>query len=385
MNTCNAENEHSRQRSRLARRGKATNKPGFTIIELLVIVSVIGLLFALLLPVLQAARESTRGRTCQSNLHQIGQAMAQFEQSRGRLPSSGEGTDFTQNPPATVFEVASTFSLVLPYLWDERFRSEGVNLNYAYNDAACPANRDLSQLAIPALLCPSNTLRMPDPNGFGQTDYMPIAYTDIDPTTGTRNPLARKAGALRLGGTLTAKITDGLSRTIAVVEDAGRNYETIFPNTQSAYPDPVFSNGNALVWNGTGQITYKQWLTTHNLTTAGPFAGDSATPSGNRAMNRWAEPASAGGISGQPNNSPANKVSAINGNRTPWGGPPGCLWSQANCGPNEEIWSWHPGAANVLYCDGSVRSIGQDIDPGVLRKLITADEQDIYDDKQVPN
>src|SRR5258708_32689859 len=110
---------------------------GFTIIELLVIISVIGLLFALLLPALQAARESTRKSTCQSNLRQQGQAMLQFEQTLKRLPSGGEGTDFTQNPPATVFDVPSTFALILPYLHDESYITQPVNLVYAYNDAAC--------------------------------------------------------------------------------------------------------------------------------------------------------------------------------------------------------------------------------------------------------
>jgi prepilin-type processing-associated H-X9-DG protein len=358
---------------------------GFTIIELLVIVSVIGLLFALLLPALQAARESTRKSTCQSNLRQLGQAMSQFAEAKGCLPSGGEGTDFTQNPPSTVFDVASTFGLIMPHLNDESFITQPVNLAYAYNDSAFPANQASAKTSIPSLLCPSNATRQPDPNGYGQTDYMPTVYTDIDPQTGMRNLLARKAGALRLGGTQTAKITDGLSRTIAIAEDAGRSYETTFPNTQSAYSDPVFSGGTAPVWNGTGSVTYKQWLTAHNLfTTCSLAPGDTATPSGHRVLNRWAEPASAGGISGQTNYTPATKVYAINGNRAPWGGPPGCSWSQTNCGPNEEIWSWHTGGANVLYCDGSVRTIGQDISPVVLRMLVTADEQEIYDDTKVP-
>ncbi len=363
---------------------KREARRGFTIIELLVIVSVIGLLFALLLPALQAARESARKSTCQSNLRQQGQAMLHFAEAKGFLPSGGEGTDFTQNPPATVFEVPSTFALIMPYLNDESYITQPVNPAYAYNDVACPANQASARTWIPSLLCPSNVTRMPDPNGYGQTDYMPTVYTDIDPQTGMRNPLARKAGALRLGGTQTAKISDGLSRTIAVAEDAGRNYETTFPNTQSAYPDPVFSGGAAPVWNGTAQVTYNQWLTPHNLTFGGLGAGDAATPSGHRVLNRWAEPASAGGISGQANYAPATKVYAINGNRTPWGGPPNCVWSQTNCGPNEEIWSWHTGGANVLYCDGSVRTIGQEINPVVLRMLVTADEQEIYDDMKVP-
>jgi prepilin-type N-terminal cleavage/methylation domain-containing protein/prepilin-type processing-associated H-X9-DG protein len=369
--------------------GRNRQRYGFTIIELLVVISVIGLLFALLVPALQRARESARNSTCQGNLHQMGAAMLHFAEAKGRLPSGGEGSDFSKNPPATVFDLQSTFTLILPYLSDERFLNTGTNLLYAYNDAACPANQTFSKTSVAILVCPSNPLRLADPNGYGVTDYMPTVYTDIDPTTGFWNPLSRKAGALRLGGTMLAAIKDGQSRTIAVVEDAGRSYETVFPNTVSAFPDPVFSGGNAMVWNGTGEVTYTQWLKAQNLTSGGLPPGDTATPSGHRVMNRWAEPASAGGISGQPNNSAAHLVGPVNGNRGRWGGPPlgsptSCPWSQTNCGPNEETWSWHLGGANVLYCDGSVRRIGEDILPRVLRMLITADEQDIYDDKMVP-
>ncbi|HUY33268.1 MAG TPA: DUF1559 domain-containing protein [Pirellulales bacterium] len=358
---------------------------GFTMIELLVIVSVIGLLFALLLPALQSARESTRRTTCQSNLRQQGQAMSQFEQSRRRFPSGGEGTDLTQQPPATAFDVPSTFSQILPYLDDEIFFTQPLNLEYAYNDAACPVNQVVSKVHFPEFLCPSNALRPADPSGYGLTDYMPAVYTDIDPASGIRNPMSRKNGALRLGGTQAAQISDGLSRTIAVVEDAGRTNETTPPSMTSPYPDPIFSGGAALVWNGAKQVSYTQWLMSKQLVSGGLPSGDGATPSGHRAMNRWAEPASGGGISGQANSTTAKPVRAINGNRFPLGGPPDCLWSVANCGPNQEAWSWHTGGANSLYCDGSVRSIGDAIDPRVLRMLITADEQDIYDDKQVPN
>jgi prepilin-type processing-associated H-X9-DG protein len=363
---------------------------GFTFIELLVIVSVIGLLFALLIPALQRARESSRNSTCLNNLRQVGTAMLHFAEAKGHLPSGGEGSDFTKNPPTTVFDLQSTFTLILPYLSDERFLNTGQDLLYAYNDSACPANQTVSRNTISAFLCPSNVvIRAADPNGYGVTDYMPTVYTDIDPATGLWNPSSRKAGALRLGGTLVAAIKDGQSRTIAVVEDAGRAYETVFPNTSSPFPDPVFSGGNAMVWNGTGQVTYTQWLTSQKLTSGGLAPGDTATPSGHRVLNRWAEPACAGGISGQPNNAAAHVVGPVNGNRAPWGGPPAgsptsCPWSTTNCGPNEEIWSWHIGGANVLYCDGSVRRLGEGILPRILRMLITADELDIYDDKLVP-
>jgi prepilin-type N-terminal cleavage/methylation domain-containing protein len=356
---------------------------GLSVIELLVVVSIVGLLLALVLPALQAARESSRRTHCHSNLRDIGHAILQFEQVHGRLPSGGKGTDFSVNPPATVFDVQSTFMQLVTY-FEESYLGSGVKPEYAYNDSAWPANQVAARNPVPLFLCPSSVLRLADPDGYGQSDYMPVVYTDIDPQTGTRNPSAIKAGALVVGGLPLARVTDGTGRTIAMLEDAGRNWEAYYPVMNSGYSDPIFSGGSAMVWNGSAQVSYSQWLAAHKLTSQGLPTGDSQTPSGNRAMNRWAEPACGGGVSGQTNSNPAHIVNPINGNDAPAGGPVSCLWSTTNCGPNEEGFSWHPLGAHALMCDGSARFVGKQINPVILRYMVTPDEQVPYDDGSVP-
>lgn len=359
------------------------DRTGISLIELLVVISIVGLLLALVLPAVQAARESSRRTNCANNLRQVGVGMLHFEQANNRLPPGGEGTDNSVNPPATVFELQSTFTHVVTYL-EESYLAAQLNPAFAYNDAAWPGNQWAAKTVVPNFLCPSSAMRQADPDGYGMTDYMPTVFTDIDPQTGVRNPLKRANGALQLGGTPVAKIVDGMSRTIAIAEDANRNWEGDSPNMVSPYPDPIFSGASATLWNGSGQVTYAQWCLAHSVVSGGLPAGESPTPSGHRAMNRWAEPASAGGVSGQANSTAQNLLPPINGNSVPLGGPPNCPWNQPNCGPNEELWSWHPLGATVLMCDGSVAFIHQRIDPRVLRKLVTAEERMPYDDGDVP-
>lgn len=77
--------------ARMDRPGHLFARCGFTIVELLVVVSVIGVLVSLLLPAVQSARESARRTQCQSHLKQLGLAALNFESAHRRFPSGGWG------------------------------------------------------------------------------------------------------------------------------------------------------------------------------------------------------------------------------------------------------------------------------------------------------
>jgi prepilin-type N-terminal cleavage/methylation domain-containing protein/prepilin-type processing-associated H-X9-DG protein len=397
----------------LTSRRQPRSRRAFTIIELLVVIAIIAVLISLLMPAVQSAREAARRTQCKNNLHQHGLAIHNFEAATRNLPTSGEGVDYTtavnpQNgggPPFTTFALYSCQTAIAPFA-EEQVLTVQYNYNYVYNDARAPQNQTAAKTIIPWMLCPSNSLYAPDPDGYGTTDYMITNYTDIDPTTGVRNQATKMNGGLQVSGGPISAVSDGLSHTIMMGEDTGRQFETLQFGSESHYNDPVFgssstsSSGMGFYWNGKATVLYSGGV----LPT-----GDTVTPSGHRALPRWAEPDNSNGVSGQASattGTPGIYIPpVINGDASPKGGPGGygsavgepyqlvnpgdttdgnythpaiagnpCGWYWQNCGPNDELFSFHPSGINVLMGDGSVHFLNEQIDPITLRYMVTANE-----------
>jgi prepilin-type N-terminal cleavage/methylation domain-containing protein/prepilin-type processing-associated H-X9-DG protein len=404
-------------------RRHASARRGFTLIELLVVVAIIAILIGLLLPAVQSAREAARRTQCRNNLRQLGLAALNFESAQRLMPTSGEGTDYTtqgfdcKKPPFTTFNLYSFYTAILPYA-EESVLSVTMDQTHVYNDAgtcASKQNQVNAKTLIPWFLCPSNSLYEPDPVGYGTTDYMVVNYTDIDPVTGVRNNNSRMDGGLIVSGGPISLISDGTTHTIMIGEDTGRQFETLKYGSLSKYADPIYGPGSAagkgFVWNGTATVFYCCYVKTLKPpTTPALPCGCVPTPSGRRALPRWAEPDNANGVSGQANayNNGTTNVfipHPVNGNFTPLGGPGGygstiatpyqivnptsttcaayctpaptgnpCGWYWNNCGPNDEFFSFHPGGINVLLCDGGAHFLSDQIDPITLRYLCTRNE-----------
>ena len=169
---------------------KQQARRGFTLVELLVVIVIIGVLASMLLPAVNGAREAARRSKCANNMKQIGLGILGYEASKGLLPSGGEGTDFVGTPASTFDETIgqSVMVQILPYMDNAAFADQ-YNYNKRYNDsgtggtlAAPLGNLALAMTAMPSYLCPSDPYPILDQEGFGRLNYFATVYTDIDPS-----------------------------------------------------------------------------------------------------------------------------------------------------------------------------------------------------------
>jgi len=218
---------------------------GFTLVELLVVIAIIGILVALLLPAVQAARESARRVQCVNNLKQIGLALQNYHSTHDRFPN-GE-TD-----------LRCWGSALLPYLEQQtvydmidqerpgwpRDHVEAVFLVTYY-----PTHVEALKTQLPVYRCPSsanaptcNSYRAcpAEPariaNCYGILEYVAIAGSDIDGPGSVR-------GTFFKDSTIATKdVTDGTSNTLAIGEYSGMTTGQVF----NAFDG---TTGNSMGWD----------------------------------------------------------------------------------------------------------------------------------------
>lgn len=324
------------------------NKKAFTLVELLVVIAIIGVLVALLLPAVQAAREAARRMRCNSNLKQHALSVHNFHDTHSRYPafwSTGTSTSNDMGDPlaGTKLRRASFFVVLLPFMELETIFDEIT----AY--AGDPY--DTGKYKVDVFLCPS------DANGNlwtnANTTFTNYRASRADMAESYRNLLPRSwIRPYNHVGTI-AMIEDGTSNTVMLSEgiihdgsagEQGGNYLARMADfgTGSTWPFYDHAPENCLKLKGSGfqfaSATQKTWNDAgHNL--------------GRRAWDGI--PHSVAFHTLMPPNSP-NCVRS--GDTSRWLG----AWVSAS--------SNHPGGVMVAFLDGSVRFISETIETKNLDK-----------------
>lgn len=144
----------------ISRSKKTSLATGFTLVELLVVIAIIGILIAMLLPAVQAARESARRSQCTNNMKQIMLATLNFEQSIGSLPP---GSIFWSGDPLVAQNRVGVMARILPYaedatlntLLDDQENENNEREKYSHFKRL-PNGDYLSGFVVQMYVCPSD-------------------------------------------------------------------------------------------------------------------------------------------------------------------------------------------------------------------------------------
>jgi prepilin-type N-terminal cleavage/methylation domain-containing protein/prepilin-type processing-associated H-X9-DG protein len=306
---------------------------GFTLVELLVVITIIGILIALLLPAVQAAREAARLSQCGNNMRQIGIALLNFEARTGAFPpGTMSSVRYNNTPPDPLINGGFQWTYLLHFLlpdlemiaYYEAIKGPKFNVDF-YNDLVLLATLD--KLPFGALQCPSDIISdnewstddMLNANGvyskFPKTNYLGIFSGQNDAEGYAANILRRRAVFRYAKGTPISDITDGTSNTMAVAEYLkGRDSKD-------------YAHGQFYTHRAGCQMLYVT------------LAPNSSTP--DRLYNGWCVP------NGYSPSDPSMNLPCV----------PDTNGDDAFASPR----SRHPGGVNAVFCDGSVHFISDSI------------------------
>jgi prepilin-type N-terminal cleavage/methylation domain-containing protein len=199
---------------------------GFTLVEMLLVVAIIGVLVSLLLPAVQAAREAARRSQCSNNLKQIGLAVDSYEDTYKCYPPGA----FWYGPDLSKRRRGPTLIHILPYLEQRQlYDAFDFSLKKVENSVFSGSDKLVASVQVPTYICPSDehegsfagralhnyaASRGPtevyvNPTCSCAYQWQSFAMAPLDDPTNYAGPFTRVGVCTRLG-----EVTDGLSNTI---------------------------------------------------------------------------------------------------------------------------------------------------------------------------
>lgn len=303
---------------------KRTRRPAFTLVELLVVIAIIGVLVAMLLPAVQAAREAARRTACINHLKQLGLALHNYHDTLKTFPPATINNPSAHNWVPMLLPYFEQGTLQDRYRWDR-------NWDHADNQAAITTQIDAFQ-------CPSapgsgrRVDTISSSISAAATDYAPVTGVDnvvfatgLVPTSLGRKGVMRANFSLRLG-----EILDGTSNTLIISEDAGRPIHWVRGGQGPTSTSLACGNLNV----SGGRVRGAGWADTSQSIPMHSFGYDGLTCPGPCAMN---------------------------------------------CTNNNEAFSFHPGGIVANFADGAVHYLAETIEMKVYISLISADGGEVID------
>jgi prepilin-type N-terminal cleavage/methylation domain-containing protein/prepilin-type processing-associated H-X9-DG protein len=338
---------------------------GFTLVELLVVIAIIGVLVALLLPAVQAAREASRRSSCQNNLKQLGLSMLNYESAKKKLPGGslkpfGSGY-FSPQAQLLPYAEASGLANLLDY-------NKGPLDDTNENDHTENRNRNnAARVKVGMFLCPTDPQQgdyMQTQGYPGFTNYRSNAgsWVKFGGWDGVFGPPDVRVGKDPLPPVEMSQLIDGTSNTVAFAEGTNGQIGDAISNAAGA--------GNP-------------------LTDCFDFGASPSPPDIATARKLFMEKSWATANIPQDTTSTqliSNGVWRLRG--APWSeGTMWRTWYNHLLPPNSVTWrpgtdwwelvapasSYHASSVNVAMCDGSVQSISPDVDVDVWLDMGTRD------------
>jgi prepilin-type N-terminal cleavage/methylation domain-containing protein/prepilin-type processing-associated H-X9-DG protein len=312
--------------ARLVTKGQ---RRGVTMIELLVVIAIMSILIALLLPAVQSARAAARRMTCRNNLRQLGLAAHNYHDRHGKFPPGALGPMTPAFPQFAGLKSHGLGAFLLADL-DQQPLADQYNWNVAWFD---PPNQTVVNTQLSVWQCPSA-----EPNRIIDGSIPTEMPPPREPFTGTA------AGGDYAG---MRGVTSALARSGLIVpppcgpRDLLGTYEGVFlVNTSRGIADIRDGTSNTILF---GEDVNRPDLWQEGIQVPGKYLSGGAWASRNLLGIRPPKP----------------------DGTIPFG------HCAVNCTNDREVYSVHPGGANVVFADWSVHFLNESIDISVFAALVT--------------